>query len=73
MYVKMSSNPTTSANSTPVQSYPRTHFPKSENEITFGIPSAAGLLCLVVSYIGSLLFITDCSVGYNNTNVLGCL
>jgi hypothetical protein len=53
MYVKMSSNPTTSANNTPVQRYTLTHFPKSKNEIHLRLCFAP--LLVFIGFVALLL------------------
>jgi len=46
--------------------------PKSKMKFHFGSLACPLLLCSVVSYIGSLFLVTDCSVSYKLSNVLVC-
>ena len=73
MYVKDLGNHTSLLARNSLKNRPIAFNPKSKNEIGFGSLVGAVLLNYIVSYIGSLFFITDCSVSYKLSNVLGCL
>jgi hypothetical protein len=70
--VRKGDNPPTPAIAHPSQNDLRHRFSELKNEIPFRLPSAAGLLICVLSYIGSLYSVTDCSVSYKYIKLL-CL